>query len=135
MRLNKLVKKVKRKTFKIRPSGRSSDFISPSFGYGCLLECSYCYMKRHKPRGLDYATNINAILDEINNHSMFAVVDKPNQTDSKYITYDIACNEDFAFHSKFYDWQKIFDFFVEHPRAKGTFATKVITFEYCDLTS
>lgn len=130
MRLNKLVKKVKRKTFKIRPSGRSSDFISPSFGYGCLLECSYCYMKRHKPRGLDYATNINAILDEINNHSMFAVVDKPNQTDSKYITYDIACNEDFAFHSKFYDWQKIFDFFVEHPRAKGTFATKVIPEEF-----
>lgn len=27
---------------KIRPSGRSSDFISPSFGYGCLLNCSYC---------------------------------------------------------------------------------------------
>ena len=127
-----LVKPVTRKTFKIRPSGRSSDFISPSFGYGCLLECSYCYMKRHKPKGLDYATNINPILDEISNHSMFAVVKKPNQTDKEYITYDIACNEDFAFHSKFYDWQKIFDFFVEHPKAKATFATKVIPEEFLD---
>tara|TARA_X000001382_G_scaffold107712_1_gene83436 strand:+ start:50 stop:910 length:861 start_codon:yes stop_codon:yes gene_type:complete len=128
----KLVNAITRKTFKIRPSGRSSDFISPSFGYGCLLECAYCYMKRHKPKGLDYATNINPILDEINNHSMFAVVKKPNQTDKEYITYDIACNEDFAFHSKFYDWQKIFDFFVEHPKAKATFATKVIPEEFLD---
>ena len=63
---------------------------------------------------------------------MFAVVKKPNQTDKEYITYDIACNEDFAFHSKFYDWQKIFDFFVEHPKAKATFATKVIPEEFLD---
>ena len=33
---------VNRKTFDIRPSGRSTDFISPSFGFGCLYECSYC---------------------------------------------------------------------------------------------
>lgn len=26
----------------IRESGRSTDFISPSFGYGCLYNCSYC---------------------------------------------------------------------------------------------
>ena len=40
-----MVREITRKTFKIRPSGRSSDYISPSFGYGCLLDCSYCYMK------------------------------------------------------------------------------------------
>jgi sulfatase maturation enzyme AslB (radical SAM superfamily) len=83
---------VTRKTFKIRPSGRSSDYIAPSFGYGCLLNCSYCYMKRHKPEGLDLATNTEDILSEINSHAMFAQVDKPNQTDPEYITYDIACN-------------------------------------------
>ena len=121
-----LVRKVTRKTFKIRPSGRSSDYVTPSFGYGCLLECAYCYMKRHKPKGLDYATNINDILTEVNSHAYFTVVDKPNQTDKKYITYDISCNEDFAFHRKFYDWKLIFDFFKEHPIAKATFATKVI---------
>ena len=111
---------------KIRPSGRSSDFISPSFGYGCLLNCSYCYMKRHKPEGLDVATNTNDILTAINNHAFFATVDKPNQTDSEYVTYDIACNEDFALHAKYHEWEKIFTFFREHPIAKATLATKIV---------
>lgn len=61
-----MIKKVNRKTFKIRPSGRSTDFISPSFGYGCLYNCSYCYMKRHKPRGLSVATNTEEFLEFIN---------------------------------------------------------------------
>ena len=37
-----LVQKVTRKTMTIRPSGRSTDFISPSFGFGCVYNCSYC---------------------------------------------------------------------------------------------
>jgi hypothetical protein len=37
-----LVEKVTRKSMIIRPSGRSTDFISPSFGHGCLYNCSYC---------------------------------------------------------------------------------------------
>ncbi len=120
------MKKLIRKSMKIRPSGRSSDFISPSFGYGCLLNCSYCYMKRHKPEGLDVATNTNDILTAINNHAFFATVDKPNQTDSEYVTYDIACNEDFALHAKYHEWEKIFTFFREHPIAKATLATKIV---------
>lgn len=121
-----MINKINRKSMKIRSSGRSSDFISPSFGYGCLLNCSYCYMKRHKPKGLDVATNIESILTEISNHAWFAEVEKPNQTDPEFITYDISCNEDFALHHKYYDWEKIFQFFVDHPIAKATLATKVI---------
>jgi intein/homing endonuclease len=37
-----MVNKVTRKSMVIRPSGRSSDYISPSFGFGCLYNCSYC---------------------------------------------------------------------------------------------
>jgi hypothetical protein len=70
-----------------------------------------CYMKRHQPDGLTIATNINDILTAINNHSMFAVVNKPNQTHDIYVSYDISCNEDFALHLKHYPWQYIFDFF------------------------
>ncbi len=121
-----MIKKVNRKTFKIRPSGRSTDFISPSFGYGCLYNCSYCYMKRHKPRGLSVATNTEDILTEINSHAAFAVVDKPNQTHEKYITYDISCNEDFALHAKHHEWKKIFTFFKNHPDIMGSFATKYV---------
>ena len=121
-----LIKEINRNSMIIRPSGRSTDFISPSFGYGCLYNCSYCYMKRHKPQGLDIAKNTMNILTEINNHCMFAEVDKPNQTHNSYTTYDISCNEDFALHAKYHEWQTIFDFFKEHPVAMGSFATKYV---------
>lgn len=120
------VEKVIRKTMTIRPSGRSTDFISPSFGHGCLYNCSYCYMKRHKAEGLDIAKNTGDILTEINNHAWFATVDKPNQTHPSLITYDISCNEDFALHAKHHDWRRIFDFFKDHPLAMGSFATKYV---------
>jgi spore photoproduct lyase len=127
----KKVKIITRKSMKIRKSGRSSDYISPSFGYGCLLNCSYCYMKRHKPEGLDVAKNVGDILTHINNHSYFiADVEKPNQTHPEFITYDIACNEDFALHAKYYNWEYIFDFFKDHPKAMATFATKIIPLKF-----
>jgi len=96
----RLVEKVIRKSMVIRPSGRSTDFISPSLGYGCLYNCTYCYMKRNKPEGLTVSRNVADILTAVNNHALFAVVDKPNQTHPEYITYDISCNEDFSLHAK-----------------------------------
>jgi intein/homing endonuclease len=36
------MKKINRKSMLIRESGRSTDFISPSFGHGCLFNCTYC---------------------------------------------------------------------------------------------
>lgn len=120
------MKYVKRKTMLIRVSGRSTDYISPSFGYGCLYNCTYCYMKRHKSTGLDVASNTNDILTAINSHVMFADVEKPNQTHEHYITYDISCNEDFALHAKYHQWKDIFEFFKQHDRAMGSFATKYV---------
>ena len=121
-----MIEKVIRKSMIIRPSGRSTDFISPSFGYGCLYNCGYCYMKRHKPEGLDIAKNTMDILTAINNHAWFADIDKPNQTHQKYVTYDISCNEDFALHAKYHEWEKIFNFFKNHSTAMGSFATKYV---------
>jgi spore photoproduct lyase len=121
-----MIQKVIRKSFKIRESGRSTDYISPSFGHGCLYDCSYCYMKRNKPTGLSIATNTEDILTSMNNHAMFATVNKPNQTHAEYITYDISCNEDFALHAKYHEWRKIFKFFRDHDRAMGSFATKYV---------
>ena len=121
-----MINKVTRKSMLIRPSGRSTDFISPSFGYGCLYNCSYCYMKRHKDKGLTIATNTGDILTAINNHAFFTPVDKPNQTHAEYTTYDISCNEDFALHAKHHQWEKIFQFFRDHPIAMGSFATKYV---------
>lgn len=121
-----MVEKITRKSMLIRPSGRSTDYISPSFGYGCLYNCSYCYMKRHKAEGLDVAINTEEILTAIDHHSWFADTEKPNQTHDHLITYDISCNEDFALHAKYHEWQKIFEFFRDHNIAMGSFATKYV---------
>jgi spore photoproduct lyase len=130
--MSNLIEKVTRKSMIIRPSGRSTDFISPSFGHGCLYNCSYCYMKRNKYEGLSIARNTGDILTAINNHSYFTNVDKPNQTHGKYTTYDISCNEDFALHSKYHEWKRIFDFFKQHPLAMGSFATKYVNVNLLD---
>jgi spore photoproduct lyase len=127
-----VVEKVTRKSMIIRPSGRSTDYIAPSFGHGCLYNCTYCYMKRHKPEGLTVATNTMDILTEINSHAFFADVEKPNQT-GDYITYDISCNEDFALHAKYHDWETIFKFFRDHPLAMGSFATKYVNKDLLDF--
>ena len=121
-----MIEKVTRKTFTIRESGRSTDFISPSFGHGCLYNCSYCYMKRHKDKGLSIATNTGDILTAVNNHAYFTPVEKPNQTHPEFTTYDISCNEDFALHAKYHQWERIFEFFRDHPVAMGSFATKYV---------
>jgi spore photoproduct lyase len=127
-----MLEEVKRKSLTIRESGRSTDFISPSFGYGCLYNCTYCYMKRHKPEGLDVAKNTVDILNAINIHSWLADVEKPNQTHERFITYDISCNEDFALHAKYHDWRRIFDFFKQHPTAMASFATKYVNKDLLD---
>jgi spore photoproduct lyase len=129
----KKVNQVTRKTFTIRDSGRSSDYITPSFGYGCLFNCTYCYMKRHLSEGLTVAQNTGEILTAVNNHSYFyADAQKPNQTHPEYMTYDISCNEDFALHAKYHSWRQVFEFFKEHPIAMGTLATKTVPHQFLD---
>ena len=64
-----MIKKVNRKSMLIRESGRSSDFITPSFGYGCLFKCSYCYMRRHVKSGVTIAQNTDEIIQAIIEHS------------------------------------------------------------------
>jgi spore photoproduct lyase len=83
-------------------------------------------MKRNKPYGLSIAKNTEDILTSINNHVTFDDTIKPNQTHPEYITYDISCNEDFALHAKHHEWEKIFTFFKDHPKAMGSFATKYV---------
>lgn len=121
-----MLKQVTRKSMVIRPSGRSTDFLTPTIIMGCGFQCSYCYCKRHKTEGVDVATNLNDILTAVDHHAWFAEVEKPNQTHPEFITYDIGCNSDMALHAKHYDWRKLFDFFKNHPRAMGSFATKYV---------
>lgn len=121
-----------RKSFKIRYSGRSTDYITPSFVFGCGYQCGYCYMRRHKPKGWNYATNTGDILTAINNHVWTADVLKPNQTHNSLITYDLGCNSDMALHAKHWDWQYVFDYFKHHDLAMGSFATKYVNRDFLE---
>lgn len=114
----------KRKALSIRDNGRSSDFVTPSIIWGCGYRCSYCTMRRHKPEGVDVATNIDTILDKINDHALSLPIKKPNQVDDTYWVYEIGMNSDLSLHAKHFDWQKVFRFFLDHKTAKATFATK-----------
>ena len=93
---------VNRKTFKIRESGRSTDFISPSFGHGCLYNCSYCYMKRHKFKDLDslnFYKSRSKIMNHLRNPSKEISVDgkivkSPYKNDNEFINYAIKILND-----------------------------------------
>jgi len=117
-----MIKEVYKKP-QIRKSGRSSDYISPSFIYGCLYKCAYCYCQRYTD-DISIGTNADQLLTCIDKHVASLGERKPNQTHDKYWTYDIGCNTDIPLMWKYYDWLKVFDFFKNHPRAFGTFATK-----------
>jgi spore photoproduct lyase len=87
-------------------------------------------MKRHtNDNSLSVAKNTGQILSAVNDHVMWLPEKEPNQTDAKYYTYDISCNEDFALHMKHHNWRMVFDFFRDHPRVKASFATKVVPVE------
>mgnify|MGYP001128124172 CR=1 FL=1 len=120
-----MIKFVKRKSMQIRESFRSSDYITPSFDFGCLAECSYCYLKRHKPKGVDVAKNYEDILNAVIKHHSNLGNKIPNQTHKDYWTYDIGCNHDVALHWKYQPYPYIFDTFTLHG-IFPTFATKFV---------
>ena len=129
------VKKQATKTLKVKDNGRSADFVTPNFIYGCLGGCrnSYCYVMRYNFDNVYINENVEQILGRIERH-----VDKqpwpkaPNQTDPTFYTYDIGCSTDIGLHWKHYDWQRVFDFFRDHPHAKATFATKYVNAKLLD---
>ena len=130
------MKLIERKSMLIRPSGRSSDYITPSFGFGCEYKCSYCYMRRHRPYGLEIATNTQEIIEAIERHSNDLIWPKiPNQTHNKYYTYDFSCNEDYVKHARHHNWRELFTYFKNSDKIMGTAATKYVNEELLSFNS
>jgi spore photoproduct lyase len=128
--------KQKTKTLITRNNDRSSDAISPNFVYGCLGGCmqSYCYVARYNPDKVYSNTNTKDILNSIDkwlDDKPFPKI--PNQVDDTYYCLDVGCSTDLGLMYKYYDWQKVFDYFNETTlhdnsyKAKSTFATKYPT--------
>ena len=118
------------KTLITRDNGRSSDAISPNFIYGCLGGCmkSYCYVGRFNNDKVYVNQNVDSILRSVDGWVQGKPwVKVPNQVDDTYYCIDIGCSTDVPLMGKYYDWQKVFTFFNDHPKLKSTFATKYPT--------
>lgn len=112
----------------IRYSGRSSDYIFPTIVQGCFGKCSYCYAARHSPddfyNNIKISSNLDELIETVKNFT--PDVNKPNQTHSEFVTWDIACNADIVSALHLIDYDKIVDYFIDSPRDFGTFATKFV---------
>ncbi len=119
----------KLKTLTCKWSGRSADYIAPSLANGCFGGCAYCYVDRHKPiNPISLFTNVEEIFEAVDRHvTTLPWRKEPNQTDAVYYTYDVGCNSDASVDATIADSIRYaVDFFRDHPRAKGTFATKFV---------
>lgn len=113
------------KGLKLKINGRSADYISPSFIWGCAGGCLFCYVYRHNSDMIYVANNIDEILESIDIQSKKFPDKIPNQCGDRWII-DISCNTDIGLHWKQLDWIKIFNFFKHHPTLSATFATKYV---------
>lgn len=119
------IRYINRKALECRVSDRSTNFIAPDIISGCAYQCSYCYMRRNKPYGVDIAKNLEDIINAVDVHSKSLVFPKvPDQTHSDFWTYDIGCNTDVALHYKHADYNSVFDYFKFSNISFGSFATK-----------
>ena len=69
---------------RIRPNGRSSDFIAPSAANGCAMSCAYCYVPRRKgfANPITVFVNVDQMLAFIARHAARqGPKAEPNQVD------------------------------------------------------
>lgn len=122
-----MIRTITRRTLACRESNRSTNYIAPDAITGCGFKCTYCYLRRNKPKGIDIVSNFDDILQSIEDHvNTLQWPKKPDQTHSTYWTYDIGCNTDVALHYKHQDYNKFFDYFKNNDKVFGSFATKYV---------
>ena len=107
-------------------SGRSSDYIAPSFVTNCSSVCVYCYAHR---RGFEIKVqDINNVISQIDDYQLDRKIIKPNQTHDNFITWDIGCDSDIS--RDYIDYpeevEQLLHYFTSHPSYFGTFATKTM---------
>jgi spore photoproduct lyase len=122
---------------RIRPNGRSSDFIAPSQANGCAMSCAYCYVPRRKgfANPITVFANIAQILRATERH-IARQGRKPaaNQCDPVDWVYDIGensdCSVDAAVSGNVRD---LVELFARTDGAKASFATKAVNRDLLDL--
>jgi spore photoproduct lyase len=125
------------KSPRIRPNGRSSDFIAPSHANGCAMSCAYCYVPRRKgfANPITVFANIERILTTTERHiAKQGRKPAPNQCDPVDWVYDIGENSDASVDA----WLSgnvadLVELFARTDGAKASFATKAVNPELLAL--
>ncbi|MGV9558239.1 spore photoproduct lyase family protein [Streptomyces sp. NPDC003401] len=119
-----------RKTFTVRPNGRSADWIAPGPSNGCALACAYCYVPRRKgyANPITVFTNIDRIIAHLGRHlARQGPKREPNQCDPTAWVYDIGENGDCSVDALVCDnTADLVHAFRDWPGAKASFATKFV---------
>ena len=118
------------KSPRVRPNGRSSDFIAPSQSNGCAMSCSYCYVPRRKgyANPITVFANIDTVLGTLERHvARQGVKARANQCDPEAWVYDIGENSDCSVdHAVSDNVADLVGLFRDLPTAKASFATKFV---------
>lgn len=124
------------KSPRVRPNGRSSDFIAPSQANGCAMSCAYCYVPRRKgyANPITVFANIDQLLRTTERHiARQGVKATPNQCDPRDWVYDIGensdCSVDALIAGNVRDYVELF---ARTDGAKASFATKAVNRELLD---
>lgn len=118
------------KSPRIRPNGRSADFIAPSLSNGCAMACAYCYVPRRKgfSNPITIYANVEQILRTTERHALRqGPKTLPNQCDPDLWVYDLGENGDSSVDATLSDNVKdAVELFGRLPHAKASFATKFV---------
>ena len=121
------------KSPRLRPNGRSSDFIAPSQSNGCAMSCAYCYVPRRKgfANPITVFANIEQLLRATERHiARQGAKPAPNQCDPVDWVYDIGENSDCSVDAWVSDNVRDYvELFARTPGAKASFATKAVNRE------
>ncbi|MFB7831100.1 spore photoproduct lyase family protein [Streptomyces sp. NPDC056056] len=119
-----------RKSFGIRPNGRSADWIAPGLSNGCAMACAYCYVPRRKgfANPITVFTNVERVLGSLGRHiAGVGRKEEPNQCDDHAWVYDIGENGDCSVDDLISDnTADLIRAFRRWPTAKASFATKFV---------
>lgn len=124
------------KGVRLRPNGRSSDFIAPSHANGCAMACAYCYVPRRKGYANPITTfvNIEQITRAVERHvARQGVKPRGNQCDPHAWVYDLGENGDCSVDAAISDnVRDLVGLFRGLRTAKASFATKEVNRDLLD---
>jgi spore photoproduct lyase family protein len=126
-----------KKSVRVEPNGRSTDFLAPSTANGCAMACAYCYVPRNKgyANPISVFVNIEDVVRSIRRHAdKLGPKPEPNQVDPSLWVYDIGVNSDCSVDAALSaNVRDLVELFRALPNAKGSFATKWVNPALLDL--